>query len=451
MSTLTRQAMLSTFHEACRPRERWMVGLEWEKEPVRPDGTRLPFDGQPGVEQIVSALSRFGWTLGSEGPRVIAGERDGATVTLEPGGQVELSTAPRVTIAELERDVRAHLRELQAVTDPEQVLWLSTGYSPMQPVEEIAFLPKQRYRIMREYLRSRGRLAHGMMKATTSVQIALDYSSEDDCGRKLAAALAVAPFVDALVTNSPLAEGRDTGWASHRMRCWLETDPQRTGLLDAVLSGGFRFEKYLDFVLAAPMMFGRDAQRQLIPMHGANFEDALRDGIGGRPLDLDDFRLQRSGVFPEVRLSPHLEIRGADNVPLPLIPALAALWKGLLYDADALVAIGDLAAGSQPERRADLHRLAAQRGLAGRWRGRRLRAWAGWLLEIAAKGLLRQAPDGPAEVAYLAPLLELAERGESPAVAVFRAWEGRGSDEEFLRAIAYPAVDSIPPIDPSAA
>lgn len=437
--------MLRWFESGFTPPSEYRLGLEWEKELVHADGRRITFFEPGGVQDILRGFTQFGWTGSFEGSSLIAMKRGDATLTIEPGGQLEISTAPHATVSQIEGEVRTHLRELQTVIAGTDVMPLAVGFTPLQSVENIEFVPKARYGIMSEYLSKVGPLAHGMMKGTSSVQVTIDVTSHADAARKIAVAFALSPLVLAMFANSPLAAGRDTGWASWRARCWEHTDPGRTGLMTNVFGLGFSYERYLDWLLDVPMLLYRDGELYKAA-HGRPFRDFAARGINGRFPTLDDFALQVNTVFPEVRVGKWLEMRSADNVPLPLIPALAAFWKGVMYDMDALAACEELVEAIPPADRGALQTIAASDGLSGRYKKRRLRSWAALALDIAVEGLRRQEPDGPAEVAYLAPLRDLLAVGESPAISVWRSFQ-RGGDD-WLKEVAYPPVASVPPVDP---
>jgi glutamate--cysteine ligase len=443
---LTRSEMLRWFESGFRPGSEPVMGLEWEKELVHAEGRRVTFFEPGGIQDVLRGFTQFGWTGQFEGAHLVAMHRDGAALTIEPGGQLEISTAPRATVSQIEGDVRGHLRELQAILRGTDVMPLALGFAPIQPVPSIPFVPKARYGIMGDYLARVGTLGHGMMKGTSSVQVTIDVSSHEDAARKVPVAIALSPLVLAMFANSPMAGGEDTGWASWRAHCWQHTDPARTGLMTDVFGHGFSYERYLDWLLDVPMLLVRD-EGTYKPAHGRPFRDFVARGINGRFPTLDDFALQVNTVFPEVRIGKWLEMRSADNVPLPLIPALAAFWKGIMYDPQALADAEQLVQAMPPSDRGKLQRIAASDGLAGRYKKRRLRSWAALALDIAEQGLSRQAPDGPAEVAYLAPLRDLLAVGESPAIRVWRLAEGGGT--AWLADVAYPPVDSIPPVDPT--
>jgi glutamate--cysteine ligase len=444
-----RLALIQDLYDACKSPDRFCVGMEWEKEIVRGAGSRLRFDEPGGIESLLQSLvDHFAWRPIYEGPHLIALERDGESVTIEPGAQVEWSSRPERGIAELERNARRHLAELQFVTWGDDRRILSIAYPAWEDVATIPFVPKSRYRIMEKYLPTRGRLAHGMMKGTTSVQAALDFASEQDCGRKIQAALGVGPLVTALFANSPLVAGAPAGETSYRARCWLETDPDRTGFLSQVLKGGFTFARYVEWLLDVPMMFWKvDGRYEAAPP--IPFRKWLQDGVEGRFPSMGDWRLHMNSVFPEVRLQRYLEIRGADNTPFPFVLALPALWKGLLYDDGALDRALELAGAIPPGRRADLYTQAARHGLAATWDGKPLAAWALRIVEVAEAGLRRQGETGYRETAYLAPLFEAAQQGQSPGARVLQRFHV-SSQKELMEALTYAPVAEIPLVDPAA-
>jgi glutamate--cysteine ligase len=435
------------------PEDKRRVGLEWEKEAVSSDGCRLPFDGEHGIESLLYGLSQdFGWQQEHEQGRLIALSRDAESITLEPGGQVEYATPPRRRLVDIEIDVRRHLGELQTVTDTWDAHLLETGFTPIQDCESIAVIPKGRYRIMDSYLRPRGQLAHEMMRGSTSVQVSFDYHSAQDCAQKLEATLGLTPVVTALLANSPLSKGRANDSLSYRTRCWQQTDPDRTGLLTLLKEGEYSFEAYLRWALSVPMMF-MHREGQLVEAKGLTFGQWMEEGADGCWPGMDDFELHLTSLFPEVRLKKYIELRGADNGSLDHIMATAALWKGLLYDrfalGDARELEGELRAG-QTSSDEQLLDIALRDGLRGQFGGRSLQVWAAELVDIAAEGLMHQSPDGPAELAYLAPLQELVDTGLCPAEGVLARWERLEDPSQALADISYPPLADIPAISPEA-
>jgi glutamate--cysteine ligase len=450
---LDREELLEYLQAACVPEARRCVGLEWEKEAVDSHGRRLPFHGEGGIEALLSSLARdYGWSEQREGEHVIALDRgsEGENITLEPGGQIEYASPPRRRLVDIEIDVRRHLGELQDVTSGWDAQFLQTGFTPVQICADIDLVPKARYQLMDEYLGATGDLSRHMMRGTTSVQVSFDFNSPDDCANKFQAALGLTPVVTALLANSPLAEGAANGFLSYRTRCWQRTDPARTGLLDELVSRSPSIEGYLDWALGVPMMFYR-CEGTMRNAGGRSFGEWMKAGIDGQHPDLDDFELHLTSLFPEVRLKKYIELRGADNGSLDRILAIAALWKGLLYDRFALGDARELAAelgvGDAPPTLLD---VAASQGLQGNWNGRSLQLWAAELVDIAAEGLMHQDPDGPAEVAYLAPLQELVDSGRCPARDVLDVWEGHEVAAEAIAELAYPPLQDIPAVSPEA-
>lgn len=390
-SPLTPRAMVEGFEAGCTAVEDLAVGLEWEKDPVTADGHRLGFFGAGGVRDTLDALAdRYGWQRDVQDGNTIGLARAGASITLEPGGQIEYATPPRKRVSDVIDEVHAHLDELHSVLRPD-VRLLQTAYTPIQPVQDIAFVPKARYAVMGPYMATRGALAHGMMKGTTSIQVALDFQSEDDCRTKFHAAMAISPLVTALCANSPLAGGIDTGVASYRARCWQQTDPDRTGLLDDLLSSPFSFERYVQWLMDVPLMFvWLDGAYR--PGGGRTFRDWHSHGIDGVFPDRAAWEAHQTSVFPEVRVKNFIEVRGADNGSLAQIAAIALLWTGLLYDERALAATAQL--GEELARHRDaLLEAATEDGLAGRAAGRTLAEWTGELVELAAAGMQRRGED----------------------------------------------------------
>jgi len=451
---LTHEELLQYLHSSCVPEEERRIGLEWEKEAVDSRGMRLSFDGEQGVEAILKGMARdHGWQEHMEGARVVALQRDGESITLEPGGQVEYASVPRRRLVDIEIDIRRHLAELQSVTSGWDAHFLESAFTPVQDCEDIAVVPKARYEIMNSYLRPRGKLAHEMMRGSTSVQVALDYHSAQDCSYKLEAALGVTPIVTALLANSPLARGQANGALSYRTHCWQNTDPDRTGLLTALHDNGYSFEAYLDWALSVPMMF-MTINSQFVEAKGLTFGQWMAEGADGCWPDMSDFELHLTSLFPEVRLKKYVELRGADNGSLANILAVAALWKGLLYDRFALGDSRELASelreGQDEGDAGGLLDLALREGLRGDYAGRSLQLWAAELIDIAAEGLMHQSPDGPAEVAYLAPLQELVDAGRCPAMALLEDWHEQGERAEAVAGFSYPPLAEIPAVSPEA-
>jgi glutamate--cysteine ligase len=412
-----------------RPREAFRVGLEHEVVLVRA-GTLdpVPWEGESGVAALLRGFGRFGFTPFEEDGRIIAAQRDGLTISIEPGGQLELSGRPYAAVAGAAEELRAHLEHCAALGRELGLEFLATGYRPWGTPRTNPWMPKDRYRIMRPFLSSRGRLAEDMMAMTASAQASYDFEGPEDMAAKLRVALAVQPAVVALLANSPVADGRETGWKSWRTAVWNETEPSRCGLLAFPFDPGFDddpYRRYSEWALDVPMIFVRRQGGYLDP-RGATFRTFLERGIEGERPTLGDWEDHLTTLFPEVRVKGVVEVRAADGCDLPHARALLAFWKGILYDGAARErAFAAVARLSVPERRA-LTDAAGRDGLAGRAPdGRTLREIAAEVLAAASDGLSRLGGGGD-ERALLEPLRERAASGRSPADEALEAFRRDG-------------------------
>ena len=416
---------------------RW-IGGEYERTVVRGDGRSIGYFEPDGIRYVLAELEqKLGWKPYVEhsehGDNVIALEAGkaggGASITLEPGGQVELSGKPFATLRELDAEIRQNRAMLLELSQGKDHHWLSCGLTPYAPIDSIAFVPKGRYAIMREYLPKVGPLAHWMMKGTTSVQANFDYASETDCARKFKVSLGLGPLNTAMFANSPIAEGRATGWRSYRAHVWTQTDPARTGFPLAVRER-YTHARWVDYLLDAPMMFVKDHGTWLAA-EGLSFRAWMDNGFAGRFPTLADWELHQTSVFPEVRVKRTIEIRGADCVPIDLAVAFGAFWFGVLYGAldDASDWLDQHMVGDPMEAQIEGGRF----GLSGQVWGRSTAALAREIVDIADAGLRRLGEDRE----LLTPLKDQVASGHSPADRLIRAWEEDRSPASFLRACAY--------------
>jgi glutamate--cysteine ligase len=424
------------FRERERPPTDWKVGLEHEKLALRA-GTLdpVPYQGEPGIAGILRAFGRFGYQGFEEDGRIIASQRAGLTVSIEPGGQLELSGRPfpdvHVVAAELDR----HLAKCRAIAGDLGVEFLAAGYRPWGRADTVPWMPKDRYRVMRPYLAARGRLAPDMMAMTASIQVSFDFAGEGDLAEKLRVALAAQPAVVAAFANSPVVDGRESGWKSYRTRVWEEVDPARCGLLAFAFEPGFDeapYRRYAEWALDVPMIFVRRGGAYLDP-GGRTFRAFLREGLGQHRALRGDWEDHLSTLFPDVRVKGVVEVRGADACGPEMTKALLALWKGILYDRDARAWAWDAVKRFTVPERVALMQAAGREGLAGRAPdGATLRDIAGTLVEAASAGLCRQnccGERGEDERRWLAPLSERVASGRSPAddaLEVFRREGDRG-------------------------
>ena len=426
--------LVRTFAERERPRPDWKVGLEHEKLAARAGGTEpLTYDGPQGVAAVLRSFSRFGYEPFLEEGRIIASQRTGLTVSIEPGGQIELSGRPFADVHVVAAELDRHLDKCAELARELDVVFLATGYRPWGTPETVPWMPKNRYHVMRPFLSARGRLAPDMMAMTASGQVSYDFSSATDMGEKLRVALGAQPAVTALLANSPIVNGRDSGWKSYRVAVWEEVDPARSGLLPFAFEPGFvddPYRRYTEWALDVPMVFLRREGRYLAT-GGRTFRAFLAEGLEGERATLADWDDHLTTLFPEVRVKGVVELRAADSVDAAHTKAFVALWKGILYDEDARSWAWDLVKDLDVPARRALMRDAGREGLAARLPGGRpLRALAQSLVDAAAHGLCRQrccGQRGEDERVWLEPLRERAESGRSPADDALDAFRRGGA------------------------
>ncbi|MGL4965964.1 MAG: glutamate--cysteine ligase [Inquilinus sp.] len=428
-----------------KPPQDWRIGTEHEKFAFRlSDLKPLPYDGPDGIRAVLEGLAGCGWERVEENGNLIALARDKASVTLEPGGQVELSGAPLRSIHETCAEVADHLALVKKVGEQLGIGMIGLGFQPKWRRQDIGWMPKGRYKIMRDYMPKRGSLGLDMMSRTCTVQVNLDFASEADMVKKFRASLALQPVATALFANSPFTEGKPNGFQSLRSHIWTDTDPDRTGDLPFVFEDGFGFERYVDYLLDVPMYFVyRDGR--YIDASGHSFRAFLKGELPvypGHLPTLNDWADHLTTAFPEVRLKKFLEMRGADAGPWSRLCALPALWVGLLYDGAALDAAWDLVKDWTTEERAALRRDVPRLGLATRFRGGTVRDVALQVLAIARGGLAaRAATDaiGGTEEGFLNDLQRIADSGETQASEMLRRYEAEwgGSVDPVFTAYAY--------------
>jgi len=432
--------LVAYFREAETPRAEWRVGTEHEKIGIyRATHERVPYEGARGIGALLERIAREdAWAPIAEGPNAIALHKDGASITLEPGGQIELSGAPLRFTRETCSEFTTHVDLVKRASADMGIDWLSLGADPIHGAAEIPRMPKARYQIMRDYLPTRGPLALEMMQGTATVQANFDYEDEPDMARKLRASMGVSPVLSAIFANSPLALGRESGFVSRRIEIWRHTDPDRCGLLPFVFEPDFGYRAYAEWALDVPMFFlVRD--HHYLPARGMTFREFMAHGFAEQHATVADWDLHLTTVFPEVRLKRYIEMRGADAVPRDFICALPALWKGVLYDREACDAAWALVAEWSFEEREEALAEVARRGLAGRVAGASLLDLARALVSIAGEGLRRIAERGESpsdEGSFLDPLREQLERGKSPGEVLLERWRGDW-DRSLERLIAY--------------
>ncbi len=425
--------LVSWFRARERPPSDWKVGLEHEKVPIF-TGTiaPVPYRGPRGIEAVLRAFERFGYAPYEEHGNVIAEQKKGLTISLEPGGQVELSGRPFPDVHVIAAELDRHLEKCHAICEELGIELLATGYRPWGTPATAEWMPKSRYVVMRPFLAARGRRAEDMMAMTASTQVSYDFGSESDMAEKLRVGLAVQPVVVALYANSPIVQGRPSGWKSFRTAVWEEVDPARSGLLAFAFAPGFEeepYRRYVEWALDVPMIFVRRGE-QYLETGGRTFRAFLQEGLDGVRPTIAHWEDHLTTLFPEVRVKGVVEIRAADVCDGPMTKALAAFWKGILYDREARAAALEPFARLAVEERRSLMREAGRLGLAARLPdGRSLATVAGEILRVAARGLSRQGgggQDGHDECRWLEPLRDRAGSGRSPADDALDAFETGG-------------------------
>lgn len=427
--------LVETLASGSKPKDQWRVGTEHEKFPYYKDGfTTVPYAGDPktqrgGIRALLDGLTRFGWEGVPENGNLISLRRPGkGTVSLEPGGQFELSGAPLDNIHQTCGEIAEHLAQVKTVGDELGIGMLGLGFTPNWRREDIPWMPKGRYQIMRDYMPKVGSMGIDMMTRTCTVQANLDYGSEADMVKKLRVALAFQPIATALWANSPFTEGKPNGALSWRGVIWQNTDPARTGLLPFAFEDGMSFERYVDYLLDVPMYFVFRGRH--IDVAGHSFRDFMAGKLAALPGQVPtiaDWFDHMTTAFPEARVKNYIEVRGADCGSRQHLCALPAFWVGLFYDAAALDGAWDLAKGWTAADRAQLYRDVPTQGLKTRVAGRTVQDLARDLLDLAAAGLKardRVNSKGDDEVHFLTPLRETVSSGITPAEHMLALYHG---------------------------
>lgn len=384
-----------------------------------------------GIRALLEGLASFGWQPVEENGVPIALHRGASKVTLEPGGQVELSGAPHRNVHQVRQETLDWHAELRQVVTDLGLRFLAIGHQPKHRREDLPWMPKQRYQIMRNLMPRQGTMGLDMMQATSSLQVTLDFSSEADMVKKFRVALALQPLATALFAYSPLSQGRSSGFLSLRDHIWHDTDPQRCGSLPFVFAEGMGFERYVDYLLDVPMYFLiRDGK--YIDTKGQSFAQFLSDGLPALPAErprLSDWILHLTTVFPQVRLTRYLEMRGADSGEIrSRVPALAALWAGLLYDVEALDTAWQQVSTWTADERRQLETQVVRQGFQTPFRDGCLLDLCRWMVDLSRQGLQRRDivdQQGRDESVYLNPLQEVLDAGRTFAEDLLDRFHGQ--------------------------
>jgi len=419
--------------DGCKPKTDWRIGTEHEKFGYCKDTLNpIPYAGPRSVLAVLEGLrDRHGWKPIQEGDYLIGLEKDGANVSLEPGGQLELSGAPLESIHETCDEVNTHLREVKGIADEVGVGFIGLGAAPIWTHEQMPVMPKGRYKLMTEYMDKVGTMGKTMMYRTCTVQVNLDFGSEADMVQKFRVALALQPVATALFANSPFLEGKPNGHKSWRSRVWRDLDADRTGMLPFVFEDGFGFERYVDYALDVPMYFVyRDGK--YINALGQSFRDFMKGRLPALPGEtptLSDWADHLTTIFPEARIKKFMEMRGADGGPWRRLCALPAFWVGLMYDQGALDAAWDLVKGWDAETREALRLAASKDALQAQVGDINMLDLSRRVLAISREGLKARAKHGaggmiPDERHFLHALEDSVEDGRVPADELLEHYHG---------------------------
>jgi glutamate--cysteine ligase len=431
----SRNELVRYLEAGSKPIQDWRIGTEHEKFGFnRADFSPVPYAGDRGIAALLTRLNNTscGEAITEKGNIIGLSRADcpkGGSISLEPGGQFELSGAPLENLHETGEEARQHLAEVSEAARELGIGFLGLGFSPKWTLAETPVMPKERYRIMMRYMPTRGRHGLDMMFRTATVQVNLDFADEADMVRKLRLGLALQPVATALFANSPFTEGKPNGFQSYRAEMWRDTDPDRAGALPFAFDQGMGFERYVDYALDVPMYFVYRNGRY-IDVAGASFRDFMAGKLSALPGEratLADWTDHLTTLFPDVRLKRFLEMRGADAGSFRHLVALPALWVGLLYDKSALDEASGMIADWTAEERQSLRDAVPRLGLLTPFRGRTLRDLACEVVDLAERGLRRRARlngKGEDETTALLPLFETVEEGRTPADRLLADFHG---------------------------
>ena len=418
------EQMVEYLASGCKPKSEWRIGTEHEKfgyckKSLQP----LPYKGSRSILSVLKGLrDRYNWQVLLEGGQLIGLQKGGANISLEPGGQLELSGTTLSTIHETCDEVNTHLREVKSIADELNVGFIGIGAAPSWKHEQMHMMPKGRYKLMTDYMDKVGTMGKSMMYRTACVQVNLDFSSESDMVQKLRVALALQPISVALFANSPFFEGKITGHKSWRSRVWRDLDPDRTGMLPFVFDKGFGFEAWTEYALDVPMYFVYRNGRYIDAL-GQSFRDFLKGQLPALPGEkptLSDWADHLTTLFPEARIKKFIEMRGADGGPWRRLCALPAFWVGICYEQSALDAAWDIARKWDVDTREAWRVAASIDGFEAVVKGQKMLDLAKELVEISESGLKKRAMSSshgllPDETHFLDVLKDSLEIGKTPA------------------------------------
>jgi glutamate--cysteine ligase len=425
--------LIERLESGCKPKDRWRIGTEHEKFAYDVATCKpLTYDAPNGIRTVLNELQRFGWEPMNEGENVIGLSKDGQHVSLEPGGQLELSGAPLENLHQTCRETNAHLDQCKEIAEELRISFLGLGFRPRETREDVPWMPKGRYKIMRAYMPKVGTMGLDMMLRTCTIQANLDFGSEADMVKKFRVAQALQSVATALFANSPFTENKPNGYLSMRAHVWTDVDNDRSGLLKFVTEEGFGFERYVDYALDVPMYFVM-REGKYIDASGQSFRDFLNGKLPALPGEIptvSDWEDHLTTLFPDVRIKRYMEVRGANGAGWRRICALPGLWTGLLYEQTALDAAWDMVKDWTWEEQVKMKADVPALGLKTPFRDGTVQDVAQDMLAISAEGLrLRRIYDGSLdEVHFLDALMEIAISGRTPAEDLLdryeNAWKG---------------------------
>jgi glutamate--cysteine ligase len=429
----TREDLVAWFEAGSKPSSRFRLGTEHEKFVFTVEGHNpVPYEGRRGIRALLEGMQHLlGWEPIVEAGNIIGlfDVTGGGAISLEPGGQFELSGAPVETVHQTCSELMAHLAQVKEIARPLGIGFLGLGMTPNWSLAQIPMMPKGRYRIMTAYMPKVGGHGLDMMYRTCTVQTNIDYSSEADMVKKLRVSLALQPVATAMFANSPFTEGQPNGFLSFRSEIWRDTDPDRSGMLPWAFEPGMGFERYVDYALGVPMYFIKRGERY-IDVAGQSFRDLMEgrlQALPGERATISDWANHISTIFSEVRLKRYLEMRGADGGPWRRLPALPAYWAGILYDDDSLDAAWDLVKDWTAAERQKLRDDVPRMGFTAAVRGQSVLQLAKTTIALADKGLARRRrldARGQDERRYLGQIEDYVARGITPAEELLEKFHG---------------------------
>jgi len=422
------------FLSGYKPKEEFKVGCEYEKFAIfTPELKSLDYYGDKGIYSLFKGLEKnYNWEPEYEGENIISLFKNSSSVTLEPGGQVELSGKPHKTLHEVYDEIQEHILELKDITKNWGISWYASGLNPFMENEDIPWMPKERYKIMKKYLITKGELSHYMMKQTATVQANFDYIDEEDAIKKFRISYGVNAIVIAMFANSPIYNGKETGFYTKRSDIWKYTDPERCGIPKNVFSPNYTYEDYMNFVLNN-RMFLIKRNGQTIDMTHITFKEFMKNGYKDYRATHADWLTQLTTVFPEIRLMRYVELRGTDSQNMDLVMAIPALWKGILYNKDALDAAWELVKNFDYETHKQWRLDVARYAMQAKIKNYKTKELAKELFKIAYESLKKENflnDKKQNETIYLEELEEkVIKIGKSPAETLIENWETKYNKE----------------------